>query len=242
MILEENKVYNSKDISTWFGINPSTFSRNRREYLDILRNFVSYEEMGKRIRVLKVYTAEYDKNWNTNYGKIRNKVPEVWNPSGLDSSKRVSQEIQHQLMLPLTEGTVYQYTLKSRNELYGRPFGAPGELGKCTYTWCKKIGDGRTAEILPLTEEEEEIKQNLIQKYFGNVSEKQVIVKAMVESGEISKEDAWDVLEELTNMKGQGNFMAFLGELQEKLQCMVIRGTNVEPNKQIEDKGFNWEN
>lgn len=241
MKLEKDKVYSGKDIAEWFSINPATFSRNRKQYLDILKNFASYRVEGKRIRVLDVYTAEYDRNWNTNYGKIKNKVPEVWNPSGLDSSKRVSQEIQHQLMLPLTEGTVYQYTLKSRNELYGRPFGDPGELGRCTYTWCKKIGDGRTAEIIPLTPEEEEIKQKLIQKYFGDVSEKQVIVKAMVESGEISKEDAWEVLEELTNMKGQGNFMAFLGELQEKLNCMVIRGTNVEANRQLEDKGFNWE-
>lgn len=142
-------------------------------------------------------------------------------------------------MLPLTEGTVYQYTLRSRNELYGRPFGAPGELGRCTYTWCKKIGDGWTAEIVPLTPEEEEVKQKLIQKYFGNVSEKQVIVKAMVESGEISKEEAWEVLEELTNMKGRGNFMAFMNELQNKLNCKVIRGT--QTYLEIEDKGFDWE-
>lgn len=181
----------------------------------------------------------YDKQWGTNYGKIRDKIPEVWNSSGLDSSKRVSLEIQHQLMLPLAERTVYNYTLKGRNELYGKPFGEPGELGRCTYTWCKKIGEGWTAEIVPLTPEEEEIKQNLIRKYFGDVSEKQVIVKAMVESGEISKEEAWDVLEELTNMKGRGNFMAFMGELQEKLDCMVIRGT--QTYTQIEDKGFDWE-
>lgn len=63
----------------------------------------------------------------------------------------------------------------------------------------------------------------------------------MVETGEISKEEAWGVLEELTNMKGQGNFMAFLAELQEKLHCMVIRGTVIEPNNLIEKKGFDWE-
>ena len=239
MILEQNKIYNGKQLAEWFGINPSTFSRDRASYLKELKNFVAYEEIGKRIKVLEVYTPEYDKDWNSNYGKVRRKVPEVWNANGLDSSKRVSQEIQHQLMLPIKEGTVYQYTLKSRNELYGKPFGEPGELGRCVYTWCKKIGDGYDADIVPLTPEEEEIKQNLILKYFGNVSEKQVIVKAMVESGEISKDEAWDILEELTNMKGQGNFMAFLGELQEKLNCMVIRGT--QTYLEIEDKGFDWE-
>ena len=239
MILEENKIYSGKQIAEWFDINPSTFSRNREEYLKILKNFAEFEEIGKRIKILKVYTKEYDKNWGTNYGKIKSKIPEVWNANGLDSSKRVSQEIQHQLMLPIAERTVYNYTLQGRNELYGKPYGKPGELGRCTYTWCKKIGNGRTADIQPLTPEEEEIKQNLILKYFGNVSEKQVIVKAMVESGEISKDEAWDILEELTNMKGQGNFMAFLSELQEKLNCMVIRGT--QTYLEIEDKGFDWE-
>ena len=239
MILEQGKIYNNKEIAQWFGINPATLSRHRDKYFTILNNFVRYVEVGKRIEILEVYTPEYDKHWNSNYGKVRDKIPEVWNASGLDSSMRVSQEIQHQLMLPITQGTVYQYTLKGRNELYGKPFGEPGELGRCTYTWCKKIGDGWTAEIVPLTPEEEEIKQNLIRKYFGDVSEKQVIVKAMVESGEISKEEAWDVLEELTNMKGRGNFMGFLAELQEKLDCMVIRGT--QTYTQIEDKGFDWE-
>lgn len=238
MILEKNNIYNNKQLAEWFGINPSTLSRNRQEYLEILKDFVLYEEVGKRIKVLEVYIPEYDKHWNSNYGKVRNKVPEVWNANGLDSSARVSQEIQHQLMLPLTEGTVYQYTLRSRNELYGRPFGQPGELGRCTYIWCKKVGDGRTAQIIPLTPEEEEIKQKLIQKYFGNVSEKQIIVKAMVESGEITKEEAWDVLEELTNMKGRGNFLTFMSELQAKLNCKVIRGT--QTYLEIEE-GFDWE-
>ena len=58
----------------------------------------------------------------------------------------------------------------------------------------------------------------------------------MVESGEISKEEAWEVLEELTNMKGRGNFMAFMNELQNKLNCKVIRGT--QTYLEIEDKGF----
>jgi len=41
-----------------------------------------------------------------------------------------------------------------------------------------------------LTEEEQEIKQKLQTKYFGDATEKQILVKAMVEAGEISREDA----------------------------------------------------
>lgn len=56
----------------------------------------------------------------------------------------------------------------------------------------------------------------------------------MVEAGEIQKEEAWEVLEELTNMKD--NFMPFLGELQEKLQCQVVRGTLVVRDRDLIDK------
>ena len=75
-------------------------------------------------------------------------------------------------------------------------------------------------------------------KYFGDATEKQILVKGMIESGEIKKEDAWEVLEELTNMR-TGNFMAFLTELQEKIGCQVIRGTFVE--RKIKELDFKEE-
>lgn len=87
-------------------------------------------------------------------------------------------------------------------------------MGNCKYLWCKK--DNETGMYHFLTEEEQAIKQKLQTKYFGDATEKQILVKAMVEVGEITKEDAWDVLEEMTNMK-TGNFMMFLKELQAEL-------------------------
>ena len=51
----------------------------------------------------------------------------------------------------------------------------------------------------------------------------------MVALGEIKKEDAWQLLEELTNMDDRG-FMNFLVELQERIGCQVVRGTLVNRN------------
>ena len=123
--------------------------------------------------------------------------------------------------------TVIAYTRQGRNELYGIPFMNEGKIGKCIYIWCKR--DPKTGEYSLLTEKEQIIKQNLQTKYFGDATEKQILVKGMVEAGEIRKEDAWDVLEEMTNMR-TGNFMMFLKEIQEALHCQVIRGTLVERN------------
>lgn len=121
--------------------------------------------------------------------------------------------------------TVVNYTRKGRNELYGVPFGEEGVLGSCIYQWCKK--DEETGKIRALTDEENEIKEQLQKKYFGNASEKQIIVQAMVESGELPKEQAWEMLTALTNMKGN-NFIMFLQELQAILGHQVVRGTHIE--------------
>lgn len=92
-----------------------------------------------------------------------------------------------------------------------------------------------------LTEEEQEIKERLIKKYFGDTSEKAIIVKGMIETGEISESDAWKVFEELSNL-GTGNFMGFLKELQRTLHCQIVRGTLLEKfdDDKIEEGAFDF--
>jgi len=134
--------------------------------------------------------------------------------------------------LTIADTTAYNYTLKSRNDLFGKPFQEAGVLGSCQYVWCKQ--DNETGKLYFLTEEEEKIKGLLIKKYFGDATEKQIIVQGMIEAGEITKEEAWDILTKMTNMKGN-NFLNFLKELQKMIGCRVIRGTLVQRSL-IEEK------
>lgn len=232
MKLEKDKIYTGKQLAEWFGITADSFRNNKKKKMEELKVFADYELIGgkqKKVLIKEVYNPVYSKQGSESYQITKSKINEVWDESGLDSCKRVSAVIYNSKEYwPVTKDTVYNYTLRGRNELYGRPYGEPGSIGRCIYTWCKKDGEDENAKLIPLTPEEEEIKQNLIKKYFGDATEKQIIVKGMVMAGEITKEEAWGVLEELTNMKGEGNFMAFLTELQEKLHCKIIKGTLVE--------------
>lgn len=223
MKLEVGKIAN-KDLAEWMGISANTFNKSKEKYLNELKSFAAFHLEGKKIIIDEVYIDTYSKQGSNAYQMVKDKVDDFWSESGLDSCKRVSHDIIkfYGDELPVSERTTYNYTRRGRNELYGVPFESGGTLGSCVYTWCKKEGD----DLLPLTKEEEEIKQFLIKKYFGNADEKQIIVAGMVEAGEISKEEAWDILIEMTGMKG-GNFMMFLGELQEKLGCQIVRGTLV---------------
>lgn len=237
MELQLGKMSN-KDIAEWMGINSNTFNKNKSKYLEELSKFAQFHLEGKKVFIDKIIISEYSKSGGSMaYQMVKNKVDEFWSPTGLDSCKVVSSKIvqYYGKDLPVAERTAYNYTRQGRNELYGKPFEAGGSLGSCTYMWCKKSDDDI---LVPLTPEEEMVKANLIKKYFGNADEKQIIVSGMVESGEIKKEEAWDILTELTNMKGE-NFMMFLGELQEKLDCKIVRGTMVTRNKdlaEIEEK------
>ena len=228
MELKLGKMTN-KEIAAWMGISERGFNTRKKEYLKELdNNYFKYHLEGKRIFIDEIINPVYKKGVRP-YDMIKEKINDFWSKNGLDSCKNVSNQIVsfYGEELPVKPSTAYVYTTKGRNELYGKPFCGEGEIGSCVYVWCKKRDDGKY-ELL--SEEEENIKKNLIKKYFGNADEKQILVAGMVESGEIRKEDAWEVLSELTNMKGN-NFMLFLGELQEKLGCQIVKGTLVTRNE-----------
>jgi hypothetical protein len=231
-------VMSNKELADWFGIKEGSFKNNKKKKLEVLKDFAEFEEKAGKIYITKIYNGVYSKQGSKSYQKIKDKVDECWYEDGLDSCKRVGEEVQEVLKgeVNLSSSTIYDYTRRSRNELYGVPFKEEGSLGKCVYLWCKKEGEGINTRYNLLTDEEEEIKQGLIKKYFGDATEKQIFIKGMVEMGEIRKEEAWELLEELTNMKGN-NFMLFLGELQDKIGCQVVRGTLVE-RKCVEKKEF----
>lgn len=235
MITLTEGIFTNKELAEWFGIKESSFKNQKKKKLEELKFFADFVVEKGKVKVTHVKFPVYNKQLNSNQAIIQDNIDKIWNENGLDTCSRVALQLKEEVqeVACLAPSTVYKYTIENRNALYGRPFGDKGSLGKCKYLWCKKIGDGIDAEYRLLTEEEEKIKQELIKKYFGDATEKQIIVKGMVENGEIRKDEAWEVLEELTHM-GSGNFMMFLGELQEKLECQVIRGTMVERLEQIE--------
>lgn len=234
----ELKVYSNKELAEWFGITANSFSNQKQKKLEELKAFADFEQVGnkqKKIKIKKIYEPIYRKRGSQAYEKIRKVFDKTWSEDGLDSCRRVCYQILDTQNLSFIEDeTAYRYTLKSRNDLYGKPFQEPGILGRCEYTWCKQEKDG---SLRFLTKEEQDIKTFLIKKYFGDASEKQIIVQAMVDSGEITQEEAWRVLTRMTNMKGN-NFLAFLKQLQKKIGCRVIRGTFVQRYVEKKENAF----
>lgn len=246
MRLVQGRTYMNKELAEWFGITPRAFNNSKEKKLEELKHFADFTFVGKRVYIKKVYVEEYTKKWQSIKHLVVNNIDQVWNKNGIDTAKRVGLTLKRKLDLDISDGTAQRYARDGRTELYGKPFVSVGKLGRCKFVWCKKEGDGADAVLEPLSKEQEELKRNLYKKYFGSVEDQQVFVKAMVEKGEIKKEQAWGVLEELTNM-GSENYMAFLQELRERLGSNIIKGTLVERFNELgffddeNDENDDWE-
>ncbi len=125
--------------------------------------------------------------------------------------------------MTIKESTTYEYTREARNELYGKPFIGKGKLGTCRYIWVKKLDEGKYERF---NDEEEAMYKKLLLKYFKNTDSKAMFVKDMIKRGEVTKEEAWDVYDEIANL--EFGFMNFKAEMEEFVGCTIVRATEIE--------------
>lgn len=230
MQLKNNTLYTNGEIATWFGLKSGKFSnaKQREKKLQQLKYFANFEQVGnknKKIFIKEVFQSVYDKKVRNTYQIIKDNYQKYWqdNGKGLDTIERVGEEIYRDGLVPVAKNTTIAYVGRSKREEYGKNYSVGGVKGYSIYSWGKKVQQGNQIILVPLNKEEEEIKNKLIKKYFGNTTEKQIFVQGMVDNGQITKEQAWSLLEELTDMKN--SFGAFKAEFEMLINNPIGRGT-----------------
>ena len=101
--------------------------------------------------------------------------------------------------------------------------------------WCKMEEREGEQFFIQFTEEEEQVKKELLKKHFGTNEEKDLLIAEMVTNGEISKEDAYDIMMEYRNLNGKG-FMSFLRELEKQIGSKVVKATKFEEALYFDEK------
>lgn len=211
-----------KELAEWFGKGYSAIVHNKEEYYKKLEAYCDFEILPTgKINITAIRTPTFSGSGNKQI--IKNNFCKEWNDNGLDTAKNVAEKIMDNNELDISDGTAYVYTLQARNELYNKPFCGRGEKGCCEYVWCVELGGGQYRELTP---QEQEVKTELLKKYFGDASEKQLMVEAMVKAGEITEAEAFSVLKQMTGMNNAG-FYGFLKELNKRLNCKVIKATKL---------------
>lgn len=226
----------TKDLASWFGIGYQSFRNSKEQKLEELRLYCDFDEVYGGVFVKEIYdysNITYTKEGKKNYDIVKSSFDEEWSASGIDTCSNVAIKIydKHKNELTIGDNTTYNYVIKARNELYGRPFMNLGELGSCVYIWCRKEYDEENNVVVytEFTDEEQKIKKELMQKYFSTDVEKEIMVAEMVDHKEITEAEAYRVLRDMKNLNG-GGFMAFKAELELKLGCTVAKGTLLDRN------------
>lgn len=243
------------EIAAWFGLKgksrAQTFRNNKERYLRELEDYADFDIVygGIEIRGIKNPGDDvYIKGRSDSKKLILKVFDEEWAKSGLDTCTNVNNKIMKKYSDELTIGkdTAYRYTLDAKKMLFGVAFKEMGRLGYCKYLWCKVYDQEDGLSILePFTEEEQEIKKEVMKKYFGTDIEQDILIREMVENGELTKEEAYDLSCEIRNLNKSG-FMSFKAELETLFNCRITKGTLVIRNenvaaKQLTTEDFNWE-
>ena len=221
--LVEGQLMSNNDLAEWFQIKPGSFRNTKAKKLEELKKYAEYEIQGAKVLITKVIEPKFIKK--KDYSIVREEFTQVYNKSKIDTASNVSKKIYNKRKsdLSIKESTTYEYTREARNELYGKPFVGKGKLGTCRYIWVKKLDEGKYERF---NDEEEAMYKKLLLKYFKNTDSKAMFVKDMIKRGEVTKEEAWDVYDEIANL--EFGFMNFKAEMEEFVGCTIVRATEIE--------------
>ena len=236
MQLKLGKMTN-KELAEWFGVKPNTFTQYKKKKLEELKEFCFFEEVYGGVEITAIISDTYIKNSQKIREVYQQGFEELRQP--IDTVSHINNQIfekyYDQLPTLSSAESGYRYAIEVRNAHYGIPFKGNGTKGHCYYLWCKVEEQNGEQFYVQFNEEEEKIKQELLKKYFGTNVEKDLLIAEMVTMGEISKEDAYDIMMEYRNLSAKG-FMGFLKALEAEIGSKVVKATKFEEVLYFDEK------
>lgn len=228
MELQSNKVYTPKELAVWFGVKPHTFSNTRTKKLELLKQYCKFEDLGnKGVKIIEVYISEYIGNtrkivekdfkeaWSK--GKI---VNGFYQGNNLNTIKETADYIynKNEKVLTVKQTTVYQTTCAVKRDWYGIPKIREGLKGRCRWVYC--VVDFENNIYRYLTEEEQEIKKEMLKLFFKNEGERVEELKKLQQSkklGEISDTEYIRKSEDILGIAEGGNWDKFNKRFMERI-------------------------
>lgn len=227
----------NKELAEWFNIKPDTMTRHKKKKLEELKNYACFEEIRGGVNITAIIKETYNKKDNQIRQIYQQGFEELREP--IDTVSNINEKIYdkyHENLPTLASAASgYHYAIEVRNANYGVPFKDVGSLGRCYYLWCKVEEQNGTPYFIQFTEEEEDIKRNLLKQYFGTDEEKDILIAQMVDAGEISEAEAYRLTRAYRGLNNAG-FMGFLRELERQVGSKVVKATKFERELYFDEK------
>lgn len=220
--LQEGYMSN-EELAEWFGCTTKSMLHNKKRWLKRLSEYCKYCSTRGGVNISEIQFEYYVKN--KNYQLVKDNFSTYWKDRQLNTAVNVGTQItidNFEKVTVLPE-TMIRYVTQERKVRYGKPFGAPGKKGFCEYVWCTKDEEGQP---IYLTDEQEKIKKQLLQEYFGGADEKTAMVRALIQEGELTEEEAWQYYDRIANITG--SFQDFIFAFKQKTGYQLIRGTVIQ--------------
>lgn len=225
----ETKMYSPKELAEWFNVMPKTFSNNRKRYLEELKYFANFKDLGgkKGILITEVLIPVYAKKKKVSraYQIIKDNFHKAWHSSGYDTAARVGSQIwqeNEELQQLISEATAKQYALKARTEFYGKVYQqSHGTMGICKYAY---VVANRWDEAILLTDEQIETINEIRRKIYDN--EQIVSLYEALLSKEITEEEYKKATDEWDSKENRADrYHRFIDEVANKLGIMPDKVT-----------------
>lgn len=221
----------TKELAEWFGISYGGFRNSKKLKLEELKNFADFEEVYGGVNIKKIINPIYIKNSQTIREVYQQGFEELMNENEIDTVSNINEKIYYKYKdkLPTLSTPIsgYRYAIEVRNANYGVPFKEVGALGRCYYLWCKVEHTEDEVYFIPFTEKEESIKRLLLKQFFGTDEERDILIAQMVDIGELTKEEAYDLMINYRNLNKAG-FMSFLKALEKEIGSKIVKATKFE--------------
>ena len=236
MELQENKVYTVAELAEWFKITQKTFSNTRAKRLEMLKEYCSFEDLGRKkgILIKEVYIPEYCKK--STRSLVSQMFDEMWGyqNENIDRGTKVANKMYKTgKFKDIKLSTLISYVNQERKKRYGKISSTKhpqesGENGSCRYVFCKITPSG---EMLSFSNLERKIIKDIRKKYnFGEETEEYQAFREGYMTGEISQEEWADFTENYEKDKWED----YCAEVAHNIENFVGFGV------QIENKEEDW--
>lgn len=216
-----------EELADWFGVALSTIKskKTKENKLKVLASYAKFHYEGNRLFIDEVYIPTYSKA----YALIKEKLPQTWHKSGLDTCARVGVELHSkypEISSQIQLSSAKSYANRAKIELFGRNHLDQdiGELGTSRYCW--GINDS-SGECHHLTAEQDKIVSECAQESYGSIlGPRAALLNDALRNGEITEKEFCEGMT-LTPEERKEAFSHFEGLVFKRLGFMPMRLTEI---------------
>lgn len=191
----------NQELAEWAGLKEDYIRKHKKNWCNRqLVKYATYDVVRGGVNINSIIDPIYSSTGKT---QVKKEFKNCWGTPNfrVDTCRNAARKMKKRLQetgakVSLSDNTIYSYVNDTKRCFYGVPKKREGIYGYSRWVMCKVI-DGQAT---PFTEDEEELKKELMHKYLKNDCDKILDIQAAyvnLEKGDITPEEYSEVVNEI---------------------------------------------